>query len=81
MVPGEEGRWKRFAEETSRLGAGRGVVGVSEVGGLGALGLFEALEFHSSSSSSLFFDNANCTLNSALFSKLAGALLPELWLL
>jgi hypothetical protein len=27
LEEGGEGRWKRFAEETSRLGAGRGVVG------------------------------------------------------
>jgi hypothetical protein len=33
-------------------------------GGLGALGLYEALEFHSPSS--LFFD-MHCTLNSAIF--------------
>jgi hypothetical protein len=51
-----DGAW-RVAEETSRLGAGWGVVGS---GGLSALGLYEALEFHSSSS--LFFGTAlHCT--------------------
>jgi hypothetical protein len=46
----------RRRDQQAGCGAGRGGLGLSEVGGLGALGLYEALGFHSSPS--LFFDTA-----------------------